>query len=82
MKLDQSKERSINQQTFRCGLVLFTPSRYTEDNINIVAVVGASEHVEVQVQAARLQAFAGINKLFPYGMASMNSCALTLRVSR
>jgi hypothetical protein len=31
------------QQTFRCGLILFTPSRYHDDAINIVAVVGASE---------------------------------------
>jgi hypothetical protein len=32
------------QQTFRCGLILFTPSRYHDDAINIVAVVGASEN--------------------------------------
>jgi hypothetical protein len=31
------------QQTFRCGLILFTPSRYQEDAINIVAVVAATE---------------------------------------
>jgi hypothetical protein len=42
------------QQTFRCGLILFTPSKYNEDTISIVAVVGASESRPRQstVQAA------------------------------
>jgi hypothetical protein len=30
------------QQIFRCDLILFTPSRYHEEAINIIAVVGAS----------------------------------------
>ena len=57
------------QRTFRCSLVLFTPSRYYDDTINIVAVVRAAEtrpRLTIGV-VVRLQAFADINKLFPYG---------------
>jgi hypothetical protein len=32
------------QQTFRYGLILFTPSSYHEDVISIIAVTGASEN--------------------------------------
>jgi hypothetical protein len=40
------------QQTFRRGLILFTPSRYRKVAISIIAVVSASENRPRQTTSA------------------------------